>query len=399
MGIVQKYGGTSVGDIDKIKAIAQRLLAKKAEGEDLVVVVSAMGKTTDKLIKMAKSVSHRPDDRELDVLLSTGEQQTIALLTMALRAEGQPATSFTGAQAGIITEGRHTANKITGVNASKICEALSRGEIVVVAGFQGVNEEGAITTLGRGGSDTTAVALAASLGFSCEIYTDVDGIYGVDPRKYEDAKRLEQISYEEMMELASLGAGVMEPRAVEIGKKYGVPIYVAHSQRQVTGTWIREVEEMEEQVITGISVSDDILSIALKNLEAEPGQIAEVFSAFSQNEVNIDMISQTLSQDGKTSLSFTCPIDQDHRVDEAIKDIKSSFAQVEISKNSELTKISVVGIGMRNHSGVAGSIFDLFARESIHFEQVTTSEISISYTIYKKDMQRALTLLAKTFEL
>lgn len=399
MGIVQKYGGTSVGDIDKIKTIAKRLLKKKSEGEDLVVVVSAMGKTTDKLIEMAKNISNIPDDRELDVLLSTGEQQTIALLTMALRAEGQAATSFTGAQAGIITQGRHTANKITGINSTKICEALARDEIVVVAGFQGVNEDGAITTLGRGGSDTTAVALAASLGFSCEIYTDVDGIYGVDPRRYSQAKRLDQITYEEMMELASLGAGVMEPRAVEIGKKYGVPIYVAHSQKETKGTWIQEVEEMEEQVITGISVSDDILSIALKNLKAEPGHIAKIFSAFSKREVNIDMISQTLSQDGKTSLSFTCPIEQSHRVDEAIEDIKKSFMQIEISKNSELTKLSVVGIGMRNHSGVAGSIFDLFAKESIHFEQVTTSEISISYTIYKKDMQRALTLLAKTFEL
>lgn len=399
MGIVQKYGGTSVGDIEKIKLIAQRIINKKEEGEDLVIVVSAMGKTTDHLLKMAKSISDNPSDRELDVLLSTGEQQTIALLTMALRDEGYLATSFTGAQAGIITKGRHTQNKIAGIDGTSICQALSRDEIVVVAGFQGINELGNITTLGRGGSDTTAVALAASLEFKCEIYTDVDGIYAVDPRRLPSAKRLEQISYDEMMELASLGAGVMEPRAVEIGKKYKVPIYVGNSHNNIQGTWIREVEQLEEQVITGISVSDDILSIALRNIDADSGQIANVFNEFANADVNIDMISQTLSKDQKTAISFTCNREQENRAKKAIESLQKSFPYMEISKNSELVKISVVGIGMRNHSGVAGSIFNLFAKEKIHFEQVTTSEISISYTIYQKDLQRTLLMLAELFQL
>lgn len=399
MGIVQKYGGTSVGNIDKIKLIAQRIIEKKKQGEDLVVVVSAMGKATDELIKMAKSISSNPNSRELDVLLSTGEQQTIALLTMALREAGYLARSFTGGQAGIVTTGKHTQNKIKGIDSKSVWEALSRDEIVVVAGFQGINESGNITTLGRGGSDTTAVALAAALGFKCEIYTDVDGIYGIDPRRYAKAKRLDQISYDEMMELASLGAGVMEPRAVEIGKKYEVPIYVANSHKNVKGTWIREVELMEEQVITGISVSEDILSISLRNLEANSGQIANIFNEFADENVNIDMISQTLSQDGRTAISFTCDIDQEASVVKATESLQKLFPYMEISKNSELVKISVVGIGMRNHSGVAGSIFNLFAKKEIHFEQVTTSEISISYTIAKKDSQKAIDSLAELFSI
>lgn len=399
MGVVQKYGGTSVESIEKIKNIAKNIAERKQFEKDIVIVVSAMGKKTDELIYLAKQISSKPNSRELDMLLSTGEQQTIALLTMALEDRGLTAISFTGYQAGIETDGPYTKNKIRAINTSKIKDALNKGKIVVVAGFQGVNSIGDITTLGRGGSDTSAVALAAALGFTCEIYTDVDGIYSIDPRKYELARKLKEISYDEMMEMASLGAGVMEPRAVEIAKKYNVEIYVARSHSNEKGTYIREVNQLEERVLTGLSATDNVMMISVSNIEARPKNISKIFSALAKHNTNVDMISQTAATEGRVNLSFTCPEDEEIFVDEALKEISIEFSDVEIVKNCEISKLSVVGIGMRNHSGVAAKIFEIFSENDIPFGQVTTSEISISYTLNKKDAQIATMKIAEEFNL
>lgn len=399
MGIVQKYGGTSVGSIEKIKNVAKRIIDKKNEEKEIVVVVSAMGKTTDRLIDMAKEISSDPSTRELDMLMSTGEQQTIALLAMALESMGYKSVSLTGLQAGIQTSGPYTKNKIDKIESQKIQNFLSDGYIVVVAGFQGVNENGDITTLGRGGSDTTAVALAASLGFGCEIYTDVDGIYGVDPRVYPDAKKLDEISYEEMMEMASLGAGVMETRAVELGKKFNVEIYVARAHGDMPGTYIREADYMEEKLITGLSISDNVLMVSIQKVDYTAKNIAKIFSILAKNNVNVDMISQTAPFEGKVNVSFTCPSNEENFVDDALTEISKSLPSIEVSKDSNITKLSVVGIGMMNQSGVAASMFELFAENEIGFNQVTTSEISISYTIGKEDKQRAVVLIAQNFNL
>ncbi len=399
MGIVQKYGGTSVGTTLKIKDIAKRIVDRKAEGEDLVVVVSAMGKTTDHLIHLARDIVSDPGGRELDVLMSTGEQQTIALLSMALDALGQPSISLTGAQAGIQTLGPHNKNKIHSIESTGIKRHLSEGTVVVVAGFQGVNSNGDITTLGRGGSDTTAVALAAALDFTCEIYTDVDGIYSVDPRAYPKARKLDYLSYEEMLEMASLGAGVLDPRAVELGKKYSVPLYVAKAHGTEAGTLITEATEMEEKWITGLSIGDGILMIAIRNVPYTARHIAYIFTTLADQNVNVDMISQTAPSQGTVDVSFTCPADDKRFVKEALDTIAQKIEGVSCVIDDGQVKLSVVGIGMMNHSGVAASIFELFAENDIAFKQVTTSEISISYTIDAADRQRAVMLIAQRFNL
>lgn len=399
MGVIQKYGGTSVENVEKIKQVAARIInAKQAKG-DVVVVVSAMGKTTDKLVSLAKEIMSEPKGRELDVLMATGEQQSIALLAMALEAQGYPAISFTGFQAGIKTKGAYTKNKIDCIENQAIKKWLKEGYIVVVAGFQGINAHGDITTLGRGGSDTTAVALAASLGFECEIYTDVSGIFSVDPRVYPKAKQLTHISYEEMMEMASLGATVMETRAVEIGKKFGVPIYVASAHGNEKGTYIQEVSEMEEKMITGLSLNKDILMVTVQHVPHDPQHIACIFDQLAHKNINVDMISQTAPYEKKVNISFTCPLSESTSVNDALMAMGKRLPTVEIIKNDKLAKFSVVGVGMMNQSGVAASMFNLFAENNIYFEQVTTSEISISYTVEQSDCMRLADLVAKHFEL
>jgi len=400
MRIVQKYGGTSVGTIERIQNIARHLTKLKKEGNDLVVVVSAMGKMTDELIAKAKALNPNPNRRELDRLMSTGEQQSIALLTIALHAEGIDAISLTGLQAGIATEGIHTKAKIKDISADRIESHLAEGKVVIVAGFQGYNKDGDVTTLGRGGSDTSAVALAAALKCRCEIYTDVDGIYTVDPRAYAPAKKLDSISYEEMMEMSNLGAGVMEVRAVELGKKYGVEIYVARSLGTVPGTFIKERDEnMEAKVITGLSINDNILMVGIKNIPNNPQDVALIFEELGKAHVNVDMISQSLLGKEILDLSFTCPLTEEDLFDNAIEVIKEKLSQIEVTKKSTLIKISLVGIGMMSHSGVAATVFQAFAKEDIRFYQVTTSEISISYTIDKENREKAVNALAKEFNL
>ncbi|WP_195927027.1 aspartate kinase [Turicibacter sanguinis] len=396
MGIlVHKYGGTSVASTDKIKNIAKKIVAEKEKGHDLVVVVSAMGKTTDDLIELSKKISTNPDKRDLDMLLSTGEQVSISLLSMALKEYGVDAICLTGFQAGIKNQGPHTKNKIIDIDIEKVKSYLKEGKVVVVAGFQGMNEKGDITTLGRGGSDTTAVALAAKLRGGCHIYTDVDGIYSVDPRLYKEAKKLDDISYEEMMEMASLGAGIMEPRAVEIGCKYQIPIYVASSQHDITGTTIRGVDHnMEENVITGLSISDDVLMVTISNLEFKVENIAIVFEKLAEANINVDMISQTAPINGIVNLSFTASTDDYDVMKEVMQQLKKQYQEIDIELEDDITKVSVIGVGMLNQSGVTEKIFRILANHHISFRQVTTSEISISYTINKKDKATTVAVLA-----
>ena len=398
--VVQKFGGTSVGTIDKIKAVAKKVIQRKEQGNDMVIVVSAMGKTTDSLIAMAKEISPNPNKRELDMLVSTGEQISIALLSMAFQEYGYDSISLTGFQAGIKTEGHHTKNTITDIDLKNVKRHLNDGKIVVVAGFQGINDKGDITTLGRGGSDTTAVALAAKLKCTCEIYTDVEGVYSVDPRVYPKAKKLDAISYEEMMEMASLGAGVMETRAVELGYKYNIPIYVAMTHGDKMGTMIKEYDEtMEGKVITGLTINDDILMITVNNVEYTSKNIAAIFDKLAKHNVNIDMISQTAPFEGHVNVSFTCPKEDSYAIDEISKALQSEMPGIEVSKESEVTKLSVVGIGMMKQSGVAARVFNIFADNNIEFKQVTTSEISISYTINASDKQKAVDVMAKALDL
>jgi aspartate kinase len=398
--VVQKYGGTSVGSIDKIKSVAKGLAKRKEAGYDLVVVVSAMGKTTDDLIEMAKKISNNPSKRELDMLLSTGEQMTSALLAMALEDMGYDAIALTGFQAGIVTEDRHTKASILDIEIKKVRCHLKKGKIVIVAGFQGIDENGDITTLGRGGSDTTAVALAAKLGCPCEIYTDVEGIYGVDPRIYPNAKKLDYISYEEMLEMASLGAKVIETRAVELASKYQVPIYIALNTGLVTGTYIKELSEsMESKVVTGLTASDDDLMVTINNVLYNTKDICYIFSRLAEMDINIDMISQTAPVHGYVNISFTAPKDGKDLIMKLIHELKMKMREIKVDIQEDVTKISVVGLGMRTQSGVAARLFRIFADNDIQFKQVTTSEIRISYTINTKDKEKAIYKIAEEFDM
>ena len=405
MIIVHKYGGTSVATTEKIMNIAKYLGSVKDAGNDVVVVVSAMGKTTDALIKLAREITDKPDSREMDRLMSTGEQQTIALLSIALQTLGYEAISLTGAQAGIKTSGHYMKNKIDGINGKEIKEHLSEGKIVVVAGFQGINEAGDVTTLGRGGSDTSAVALAAALGGRCEIYTDVDGIYTIDPRVYKKAKKLPVISYDEMMELAFLGAGVMEPRAVELGSKYGVEIYVGKSLGEKNGTIITSVEkikenkEMEEKVITGVSINENMVMVNVEEITTNAQNIYEIFEKAEANGINIDMISQNDVTSHHGSFAFTCPKTDIAALEKIGKEIESHFPQTSFIINPYVTKVSIVGIGLISNIGVAAKMFKTLAENDISFHQISTSEISISLVVDEVMGKRIAEMFAKAFDL
>ena len=400
MIVVQKYGGSSVADIDRIKNVANRIKQRKDKNDDIVVVVSAMGKSTDNLIAMAKSLSQNPDKREMDVLLSTGEQVTISLLSIALNEMGIKAVSLTGAQAGIKTDGIHMKNKIVDVDDERIRKYLAEGNVVIVAGFQGINENDDITTLGRGGSDTTAVALSAKLNAVCEIYTDVDGIYSVDPRLYSKARKIDVISYEEMMEMSCLGAKVMESRSIEIAARYNVNLYVASSMNDERGSFIKEYDEtMENNPITGMSISDDVLMVTFENIDVKSHYVSKIFNYLALENVNVDMISQTSPVKGRVSVSFTIPQSDETTMDKISNEFEKLDDKISYNKNTDVTKLSVVGYGMRNQSGVAAKIFDIFAQNDIDFMQITTSEISISYIIESKDKQKAVDILSKELEL
>ena len=405
MIIVHKYGGTSVATTEKIMNIAKYLGSVKDSGNDVVVVVSAMGKTTDALIKLAHEITDKPDLREMDRLMSTGEQQTIALLSIALQTLGYQAISLTGAQAGIKTSGHYTKNRIEDINGKEIKEHLSKGKIVVVAGFQGVNEAGDVTTLGRGGSDTSAVALAAALGGKCEIYTDVDGIYSIDPRVYKDAKKLPVISYDEMMELAFLGAGVMEPRAVELGSKYGVEIYVGKSLGEKNGTIITSVEktkenkEMEQKVITGVSINENMVMVNVEEIPTNAQNVYEIFEKAEANGINIDIISQNDVTSHHGSFAFTCPKTDIAALEKIGTEIEAEFPRTSFIINPYITKVSVVGIGLISNIGVAAKMFRILSENDISFHQVSTSEISISLVVAEVMGKKVAELFAKEFDL
>jgi aspartate kinase len=398
--IVQKYGGSSVGGIDRMREVAARIVQRVRSGDSVVVVVSAMGKTTNQLITQAQAAVPSPVLRELDMLLATGEQTSAALMAMLLNDLGVKAVSLTGGQAGICAQGRHTKGKISSIETGRIEQYVSEGITVVIAGFQGINEVGDVITLGRGGSDTTAVALAASLRCGCEIYTDVAGIYSVDPRRHPSARKLDHIGYEEIQEMAHLGAKVMEPRSVEIGQRFGVPILVASSIGDVRGTLISDRKgEMEMQGVTGLSVTDDVLMVTLRRLPYIPALIARLFTMLAAVDVLVDMISQTSPVDSLVSLSFTAHKADLEAIEKVIEEVTTNLVGTSVLYDNEMVKLSAVGLGMRTQTGVAARIFSLFARFDIEFLQVSTSEVSISYTMRAPAADLAVGILAQEFGL
>lgn len=400
MRVVLKYGGSSVATIEKIKAIAEYVVnLKKTKYDDVIVVASAMGKTTNALIAMAKEITSSPSQRELDSLLSTGEQQTVSLLSMAINSMGQKAVSLTGYQANVKTVGVHTKSKIKRIDTERIEEYLKDDNVVIVAGFQGINDHGDITTLGRGGSDTSAVALAASLNCECRIYTDVEGIYSVDPRLYKNAKFLDKISYEEMMEMANLGAGVMETRAVEIGKKYNIPIFVGKTLSETGGTWIMDMNDiLEDKLVTGISVTREIIVTTLSQIEYSSERIAKIFTIINEVGLNINMISQNVTNDGKAKISFSCVEGERYLLEQAITKIKKDI-ECELDYKDDMAMLSIVGVGMINNSGVSGKFFSALSKAGVNFYQVTTSEISVSCSIGRNDINKAVDVVAREFNL
>lgn len=384
--IVQKFGGSSVGDTERIQKVAERVAEYHRKGDQVVVVVSAMKGVTDNLIRLAKELSTMPSEREMDMLLATGEQTTIALTAMALHAQGIPAVSLTGAQAGIVTDGVHTKAKIQNITPLKLKDLLSTGNVVIVAGFQGQTMEGQITTLGRGGSDLTAIALAASLQADlCQIYTDVDGVYTADPRIVPNARKLPEVSYDEMLELASLGAKVMQSRSVEFAKKFGVVFEVRSSFDNNPGTIIKEeTKSMEGVVIRGVSLDKNQAKVTLVQVPDQPGVAAGVFSALAEASINVDMIVQNVSHnqgEPTTDLSFTVEITDLLKARKVIDGLKEKIGFKEALATEGVSKLSIVGVGMRSHSGVAAKLFDALAKSGINIELITTSEIKISVLI------------------
>ncbi|MBU3213667.1 aspartate kinase [Clostridium estertheticum] len=398
--VVQKYGGSSVGTTEKIKKIAQSIIKRKDKDKDtdLVIVVSAMGDTTDDLLSLSKGIGEEPDKRELDALLSTGEIISSALLAMAIKGLGYDAISYTAYQIGIKTSGQYGKALIEDIHGNKIKKSLKEGKIVIVAGFQGINGEGDITTLGRGGSDTTAVALAVKLNGRCEIYTDVSGIYSVDPRAYSEAKKLDEIEYEEMLELASLGAQIMHSRSIELAQKYGIPIYVGLSDSDIKGTVIKEVKNvnMESKPVTGIATSDDDVAVTLKNIPKDVNILSTIFEAIGSKRVNIDMISQSSPVDGMVSVSFTIPKES---LKNSLKIIEKITVDNKVIVDEDITKFSMVGLGMKTTSGVAARMFKIFSENDIEIKMITTSEIRITCAIKTSDKLKAIKLVAKEFNL
>ncbi|AJD31453.1 aspartate kinase [Clostridium sporogenes] len=397
--IVQKYGGTSVATVEKIKNVAKSIVKRKKEGNDIVVVVSAMGHTTDNLINLAKDISNIPDKRELDALISTGEMVSSSLLSMAIKELGEDAISYTAYQINISTNGQHGKSLINDIDEKKINKSLKEGKVVVVAGFQGINCEGNITTLGRGGSDTSAVAIAAKLNNAvCEIYTDVDGIYSVDPRVYNKAKKLDYIDYEEMLELSSLGAQVMHSRSIELAEKYNIPIYVGLSNSNIKGTVIRGMNNMNMEIksVTGLATSDDDVAITMEDINENINIVADIFTKLAEKQINVDMISQTAPINSRISLSFTIPKED---LQDGMKIIKGYATKDKIKIDENLTKFSIVGMGMKNTSGVAAKMLKIFSDNNIKIKMITTSEIRITCAINVEDKINAINLVANEFNL
>lgn len=397
--LVQKYGGTSVGSIDRIKNVAQKVAASKKAGNDVVVVVSAMAGETNRLVALAHEICEIPDEREKDVLLASGEQVSVALLSLALKEMGQPARSYLGHQVRIETDNAYGKARIRNIDSTKIVEALKIGEVVVVAGFQGVDDDDNITTLGRGGSDTSAVALAAFLNAAaCEIYTDVDGVYTTDPNICPDARKLDRISYDEMIELASTGAKVLEIRSVEFAKKFSVPVHVRSTFNAVEGTWlVNEEESMNDVLVSGVACDKNEAKITLQRIPDRPGLAARVFGPIADAHIVVDMIIQNASEDGTTDLTFTVP-KADHKKALSIMEKTAKAVQAKgIKVDTDIAKISVVGVGMRTHAGVAAKMFEVLAKEGINIEMISTSEIKISVVVDAKYTELAVRVLHDAF--
>ena len=399
--VVQKYGGTSVADVDRIKNVARRVVRAKRQGYGVVVVVSALGDTTDNLIGLALQVSENPSERELDMLVSTGEQVSCSLLAMAIHALGEDAISFTGAQVGIITDGSFTKARIIDINAKRILEELKKKRIVIVAGFQGVNVNQDITTLGRGGSNLTAVALAKVIkADTCEMNTDVEGVYTADPRLVKDARKIDKLSYEEMFELASLGAQVLQPRSIEFAMKFGVPIHVRSSFSDKKGTIIsREVRAMEDIVVSGVALTKNEAKVTICDVPDKPGIAAKIFKELAKQDINVDMIVQNVSRTGATDMSFTVPVNDLNKTTRVAKEISARIRAGEITFDKDIAKVSVVGIGMRSHSGVAANMFTALADKGINIEMISTSEIKISCVVGKKHGEAAVRAIHAKFGL
>ncbi len=381
--IVQKYGGSSVANAEKILRVAQRVIKTKQAGNKVVVVVSAMGDMTDDLITLADQINRDPEEREMDMLLSTGEQVSIALLAMAIHKLGHEAVSFTGSQVGIITDTFHSKARIQNISPERIKKALADGKIVIVAGFQGQTPSGEITTLGRGGSDLTAVALAVALKAKhCEIYTDVDGIYTADPRVIPEASKMDVATYDEILELASLGAKVMHSRSIEVGKKFNMPIWVCNSHKEVKGTLItKENKKMEEVVVSGVALAEDEAKITLFRVPDRPGVAAKIFQTLADANVNVDMIIQNKTQTNSTDVSFTVFKNELVKAMKVVKANAKKLGVKDIVCDENIAKVSIVGIGMRSHSGIASKMFSTLAKNKVNIDMISTSEIKISVVV------------------
>ena len=399
--LVQKYGGSSVANPQRIIGVARRVLETQRRGYDVVVVVSALGDTTDELLELARQVCSDPSERELDVLMSTGEQISIALLAMAIQQLGGRARSFTGAQAGILTDGTHTKAKIVTITPRRVKEELAQGQIVIVAGFQGRNTQDEITTLGRGGSDLTAVALAKALKAElCEIYTDVDGVFTADPRIVPNARKLPTISYDEMLELASVGSQVMQARSMFVAKKYRVPMHVRSSFHKEAGTMItHETRAMENLLVTGVAVNKNQAKVTIQDVPDRPGIAGKIFKRLADGGINVDMIVQNVSHTRHTDISFTVFATDLAKTLKITRQVAGRLGCGPVTTDEQIAKVSVVGLGMRSHSGVAAQMFEALARRKINIEMISTSEIKISVVVRKAHAERAARALHRQFKL
>jgi aspartate kinase len=397
--IVQKFGGTSVGNIERIRRVAERVISFQQAGHSLVVVLSAMSGETDRLVKLAHEVTACPDDREMDMLLSSGERVTIALLAMELRGRGVNARSFTGRQVGIITDNSHTKARIARITADRIKDALGEGIIPIVAGFQGINEQSDVTTLGRGGSDLTAVALAAALKADrCSIYTDVDGVYTADPNIVPTARRLKKVAYEEMLELASLGAKVLQSRSVEFAARYGVPIEVQSSFKEGQGTLVaKEDADMERVTVSGVTGDRNQAKITIVGVPDRPGIAARVFGPVAEANILVDMIIQNVGQGSLTDISFTVPRAELRKAVDLVQRVVKEIEAKSMTVTESIAKVSLVGVGMRTHSGVAAKMFEVLSREGVNIQMIITSEIKISCVIDEKFVELAIRSLHAAF--
>ncbi len=399
--IVQKYGGTSVGTTERIVSVADKVIQAKMQGNDVVVVVSAMSGETNRLIELASEISAQPAAREMDVLVSTGEQVTIALLTMALNARGCPAISYTGSQVRILTDSMHSKARIKEIDGTRISRDLSSGRVVVVAGFQGMDGNGNITTLGRGGSDTSAVAIAAALKANeCQIYTDVDGVYTTDPRVEPRARRLERITFEEMLEMASLGSKVLQIRAVEFAGKYNVPLRVLSSFTEGEGTLITYEEDgVEEARIAGIAFNRDEAKLTVLGVPDHPGAAHQILGPIGEANIEVDMIIQNVGRDGTTDFTFTVHRNDVQRAVEVLNKVANDLGAREVNSDDSIIKLSLVGVGMRSHAGIASNMFEILAKEGINIKMISTSEIKISVVIDEKYLELGVRALHDGFGL